>query len=190
MNDMPHVAAKKVTVKDFDHEYGVNSSRYFQCEDRIREFFPLFDSLAGRKTILDLGCGAGWLGAHLSERHDVTLVDFSPKAVEFARANAPKCRVVCADLLEFLKDAEPYDVAVLTDVVEEIYEHQLEPLLSALRADVLVVSTPTHPNYLKMSTHLVIYEKPELLGILARHGWKLEQSVPYPDRLIGRFVRA
>ena len=187
---MPHLADKKITVDDFDNEYSVNSSRYFHCEDRIREFFPLCD-FEGRKTILDLGCGAGWLGHHLSAKHDVTLVDFSPKAVEFARVNAPNCQVFCADMVTFAKEKKAkYDVVILTDVVEEIYQEQLEPVLSAIDdADILIMSTPTHENYLKMSTHLVIYEKEELMGILAAHGWKLDKVVPYSDRLIGRFVK-
>lgn len=183
-------ATKKITVEDFDNEYRVNTSRYYVCEDRIIEFFPLceFDD---RKTILDLGCGVGFLGQHLSAKHDVTLVDFSPVAIEMAKVNAPDCKIVCADILDFIKTkGQKFDVVILTDVVEEIYEDQLEPILLATEdADYLIISTPTHQNYLEVSTHLVIYEKKELKDLLEKHGWKQTMKVPYVDRLIARFER-
>jgi 2-polyprenyl-3-methyl-5-hydroxy-6-metoxy-1,4-benzoquinol methylase len=73
-------------------------------------------------TILDLGCGRGWLATFLSPLGPVTGIDFSPTGIAFAKANYG------ADGTFLLADAdsptlglpadERFDVVVCTEVIE------------------------------------------------------------------------
>lgn len=89
--------------------------------------------------ILDLGCGRGWLAGDLGDLGRVTGVDFSPKALEIARARfGDRTKFLLADsdsptwgLPTDLK----FDVVVCTEVIEhtpdpEGFVRQVRKLLS------------------------------------------------------------
>ncbi len=83
-------------------------------------FKALVDSgaIAG-KTALDLGCGTGKKSVYLAQHgfEQITGVDISPKAIDYAKANAEaagvvnECRFICHDLTDwtFLPAGELFD---------------------------------------------------------------------------------
>jgi SAM-dependent methyltransferase len=83
--------------------------------DRVRR--------AGLRRVLEVGCGPGQLAAFLLEQgveHYVG-VDFSPRAVELARANAPAGTFLVGDARDPAPHAEvEHDAVVCTEVLEHL----------------------------------------------------------------------
>jgi 2-polyprenyl-3-methyl-5-hydroxy-6-metoxy-1,4-benzoquinol methylase len=100
--------------------------------------------LAGRKTILDAGCGTGRHTLALAEAgFDVTGIDASPDMIDVARARAPELRFEVADLLAWRAE-EPFDGVlcrgVLTDITDdETRQAAMDALAAALRPGGLLV---------------------------------------------------
>jgi len=92
----------------------------------------------GVRSVLDLGCSSGVLGAALKERLGATVVgvELSEEYAEQARKRLD--RVVCADVDAFLRgpvpDEAPFDCLIAADVLE----HLVDPWDALARAAALV----------------------------------------------------
>lgn len=173
-------AEKDISAADYDsywEKVGVFA------DERVEEIASLCAPVA---SAIDLGGGSG----ALAKRLNATLVDWSPVACELAKEHGVDA--ICADLIEFLAThRKTYDLVILADVIEEMKESQTKALLEGARllcTKYLIVSTPTHENYLNVSTHQVIYSKTELETMLKDLGFKKDEEIWYTDRLIARFV--
>jgi SAM-dependent methyltransferase len=84
--------------------------------ERTRELDWIIDALAPceGKRVLELGCGAGNVATWLAARGlDVTGVDISPTAIDWARERAvPRTRFVVGDVVRDLGVAGPYDAVI------------------------------------------------------------------------------
>ncbi|MFF3848167.1 NUDIX domain-containing protein [Streptomyces sp. NPDC002328] len=90
--------------------------------------------LKGRR-VLDLGCGTARYAARLVRAYgaEVDAVDSEPGRIERARAryeSLPGLRLVHADAVAHLRDAEPYDVVYSVDAVPFIDPRRLLPALA------------------------------------------------------------
>ncbi len=100
-----------------------------------------------RLQICDLGCGTGGNLAALADRHDVTGVEFSPRALEYARQRLGD-RVGRGSLPNDidLPDAS-FDVVLLNDVLEHV-EDDADSARTALRllrpAGIVVATVPAN----------------------------------------------
>lgn len=170
---------KGVTAKDFD-TYWQKTGQLF--DERLEEVASLWP---GGKTV-DLGGGSG----SLAKKINATLVDWSPVACKQAEELGVK--TICSNVLDFLKKTRnKYDVVILADVLEEMRADETKLVLDGVNKickKYFILSTPTHENYLNLSTHQVIYSRGELLKMLGEYGFKLEKEIPYSDRIIARFV--
>jgi SAM-dependent methyltransferase len=106
------------------------------------------DLLRGRRhlRILDVGCGAGVMTAHLHRYGDVTGIDFSTSAIEAARGLAPGIRFM-SGTLEALPSDERFDVIAMFDVLEHIPRGDRPGFLRDVRSrladrGLVFVSTP------------------------------------------------
>jgi cyclopropane fatty-acyl-phospholipid synthase-like methyltransferase len=84
-----------------------NRGRLDELDD-ARALAPLIDRLPRGAKVLDLGCGAGVpITLALSQRYDVTGIDFSVEQIALAKAQVPKATFVQADMTtcEFPKGA-------------------------------------------------------------------------------------
>lgn len=121
---------------------------------RIREVLRR-EGLASGSRVLDVGCGAGFVGGHLaSDGYDVTGLDPSAEGIEIARRKYPKARweqmLAEEDVLERLS-AEPFDVVISTEVVEHVYTPLAWAMACRCALDpggLFICSTPYH-GYLK-----------------------------------------
>src|SRR5215212_4340703 len=95
-----------------------NSPYYFLWSvivDRLRR--------DGVKRVLEIGCGTGQLAAFLLDHGIETYVgmDFSPKAIQYARQAASAGRFVIDDAqTSSIYSEEPHDVLICTEVLEHI----------------------------------------------------------------------
>jgi SAM-dependent methyltransferase len=104
----------------------------------------------GRLRLLDVGCGAGVMSAHLRRYGAVTALDFSAPAVALGRALAPGVRFLVGSAAA-LPPGERFDVVTLFDVLEHIppaervavFEQIAERLAEGGE---LILSTP-HPRF-------------------------------------------
>jgi 2-polyprenyl-3-methyl-5-hydroxy-6-metoxy-1,4-benzoquinol methylase len=90
----------KKTVKD---GYNAIAARYLAERTRDSADVKLLDDFIERLSptakILDAGCGAGVpISQNLSERFQVTGVDFSEAQIELAKKNVPKADFLCEDM--------------------------------------------------------------------------------------------
>jgi SAM-dependent methyltransferase len=94
---------------------------------RLKEIYRHIVSPGQR--VLEVGCGSGDLLAALEPSYGVG-VDFSEEAIRRASKSHPKLRFICADAHD-LPLAETFDVIVLSDLVNDLWDVQLA--LSGLR---------------------------------------------------------
>jgi 2-polyprenyl-3-methyl-5-hydroxy-6-metoxy-1,4-benzoquinol methylase len=117
----------------------------------VRALLPVGAGL----TILDAGCGYGFLSAQLAALgHQVTGVDYRPRKIEAAQAAFPQARYGVATVYEPLTAFMPrggWDAVVASEVIEHLYSPQefLRNMHRHLRpGGCLILSTPYH-GYLK-----------------------------------------
>jgi len=102
------------------HSAYQNSPYYFLWSvivDRIRR--------DGLRRVLEIGCGTGQLAAYLFDQgiDSYVGIDFSPKAVKYARQNAPAGRFAVDDArVSSVYGEESHDVLICTEVLEHIAE--------------------------------------------------------------------
>ncbi len=85
--------------------YNAIAKRYLDERRRDSEDVRLLDDLIGRlplhAKVLDGGCGAGVpITQILSERFNVTGVDFSETQIELAKRNVPQAEFLCQDMTQ------------------------------------------------------------------------------------------
>ena len=90
----------KETVK---RGYNRMAAQYLRSRSQDSEDVQLLDELIERLpaggSVLDAGCGAGLPIAHrLSQKFQVTGVDFSETQIDLARQNVPNAEFICQDL--------------------------------------------------------------------------------------------
>ena len=76
-------------------------------------------------SILELGCGTGYLTALLRERFPeaaIEAVDFAPAMIARARERVPDARFVVADIEELELEPESYDLIVSSATVQWLTE--------------------------------------------------------------------
>lgn len=91
------------------------------------------------KRVVDIGCGRGELAQHLlDEGAEVTLLDYSPTAMEFAKrfvGDRPKARFVVNDAANLAAHVAEgsQDAIFMTDFVEHLTVDELRAVLQACR---------------------------------------------------------
>ncbi len=105
----------------------------------------IFDSMnvkVAEKKILDLGCGRGELCIASMRRGAIKVVglDFSLDAIEIARDHLAKCEDLKNNDVSFIQGNalelnlnEKFDIIFLTDIIEHLYDNQLEVLFKKVQ---------------------------------------------------------
>lgn len=101
----------KKTVKE---GYNAIADRYLTERTRDSEDVRLLDEFIERlpenAKVLDAGCGAGVpISQMLSERFDVTGVDFSEAQIELAKKSVPKAKFICQDMTKLDIPEDSFD---------------------------------------------------------------------------------
>jgi SAM-dependent methyltransferase len=101
----------KKTVRD---GYNAIATQYLEARTKKSADMLLLDDivqkLPAKAHVLDAGCGAGVPVAKiLSERFDVTGVDFSETQIELAKENVPGATFICQDMTKLEFPANSFD---------------------------------------------------------------------------------
>jgi SAM-dependent methyltransferase len=124
----------KKTVKE---GYNVIADRYLAERTRdsedVRLLNEFMERLSANAQVLDAGCGAGIpISQMLSERFQVTGVDFSEAQIALARNHVPNARFICQDMtkLDFPDPKGTFDGICSYYAIIHIPREDHQPLLA------------------------------------------------------------
>lgn len=123
------------------------------------------------KRVLDLGSGMGKYAAHLVREHGavVDAVETSPTQHERAvtrHGTMPGLELIHADAIEYLKQAEPYDVIYSIHAFGYIDPHRLLPAVAAaLKPDGRLFFSVLHTNAAGRGPFQSVTAHPEVLPL-------------------------
>ncbi len=134
----------------------------------------------GGRTILDLGCGSGWLAAQLTGRGaKVVGIDGSAELIRRAQARSPMGRWVLHDLRNGLPKLEQHAIDVVVSHMALMDFDPLDSMLNDLRAILSpgsqVIITMPHPgffNYKSVEEDGVTYRK--VRNYLRPEAWQIQ----------------
>jgi SAM-dependent methyltransferase len=114
--------------------YNKIASRYLEERTRdsedVRLLKELTDRLPVHANVLDAGCGAGIPVAELlSQKFNVTGVDFSEAQIERARKNVPNAEFICRDMTKLAFADGSYDAICSYYAIIHIPREEHQPLL-------------------------------------------------------------
>lgn len=159
-------------------------------EGYLKAVQSLLPRHGGNQRLLDAGCGDGFLsGKMVAEGFTVTGVDYSDRAIAFAKMFVPDTDFNCLDLRDLNTRPEwegAFDYAVHVEVLEHIpVENQLHVVRNlhwALKeGGHLVISVPS-TDIRGSYTHYKHFRIEEIKELLAEAGFKVEQIV-YQNKL-------
>ncbi|MFJ5708169.1 class I SAM-dependent methyltransferase [Streptomyces sp. NPDC093105] len=144
--------------------------------------------------VLDLGAGVGRHAAHLAARGAaVTAVDASPTQHQRALArypDTPGLRLVCADAVDHLREADPYDLVYSVSGIPFMDPHRLLPSLAdGLTPGGRLVFSALHTNSHGDGPSDTVTARPETLRLPGTstehrmHMWVLEPRL-WEDLLV------
>ena len=171
----------------WDYDDAINRQVRGHYVARARDFL----AASGGATILELGCGSGWLGRMLAGPDvNVIGVDFSQNQVDAAAAaaqrngQAGRCRYLRRDGLEDFGLLNQVDGVLIHAFLHHLDEHELDSALDALKKGLkpdarlwiyepaFYDTLPANPTSLKPETALQLEASEKLLDTLK--GWLLD----------------
>ena len=122
----------KKTVKD---GYNTIADRYLAERTRdsedVRLLTEFMERLPAHAKVLDAGCGAGVpISQMLSERFQVTGVDFSEAQIELAKRTVPNAEFLCEDMTKMDFPDATFEGIVSYYAIIHIPREEHQPLLS------------------------------------------------------------
>jgi SAM-dependent methyltransferase len=161
-------------------------------EKRYRYFLACISRAKARRgstlRLLDAGCGDGYWLSRFSAIPGLQLagIDYNPVRVERARRIVPGSQIHCCDLMDLETD-EPYDVILLSQVIEHIEDDVglLRRIRNNIRKDgTLILGTTNEGSRLHQwqirrwgksykTDHIHFYTESEIRGKLVNVGFRI-----------------
>ena len=185
----------------YEVSYTEGELKYFRLKAKLiyKQLGRLRD-LASGKSLLDIGCGEGWvLDRFLKEGHSVQGIDFSEYGL---RSFNPHLQPYLEQgdynelILEKINSKRKYDVVILGNVIEHVPDPVglLEMIKSVLMDDgVLIIVAPNdfsilhehlltnkfidEPFWLGYPDHISYFNKESMENLLADKGYRVEAVV-------------
>lgn len=138
------------------------------------------------RRVLDVGCGPGRVAYELLKRnYEVTGVDYSSRAIEYARILVPEAKFYVLDLTsksDFIKFENDFDIIVFREVLEHIdpmYHDQILDYLHNLLANegIFILTVPTKRVPRDPIKHYIHFSEVEIVKLLENHNFKIGEIV-------------
>ncbi len=175
-----------------DRQYGTSLNQI--RGDHVERYAFAVKQIKGKKNILDAACGCGYGSKMLFDAgHDVTGLDISEHAIEYARRNWAGPNYIKNDIKKFLEQTRAhYDAIVCFETIEHLEEDREVAELFLGRADTLIISCPNQnarpfkPEDFAGDKfpHLRHYTPEELENLLS--GWNIEAK--FSQEKSGEFI--
>lgn len=195
----------KVVYKT-DSSGQIKQSRFDKMRDGI--FVKLFKKYSKksltRSSIIDIGCGYGYLMDSFAEAKDVYGTDISDEAVKIAQKRNDNYKVSQMDILKPIKLKHKFDLVLAINVIEHLKtpEAGIKNIKTLLNKNGLViVHLPTINNafsewlysktYAKDPTHVYMPKGKEVKRLFIDQGFDLlqESYMPYWPKFIFKHVK-
>ena len=150
-----------------------------------------------RQRVLDAGCGTGgflrWLTRQMSLR-SASGVDISPEAIDLARRRVPEVDLRVAPLRKLPFGGSSFDLVVLNDVLQHVYEEELDESLAEIRRVLnqqgrLFVRTNGGRRARRERPDWRVYDRITLTSTLERAGFRCER-ITYANVLASLWAAA
>lgn len=137
--------------------YDKSENYYAGLRSEMLPFFP-----AGSQKVLDVGCGEGWFGKSIKDKHqsEVWGVDISSKSIEIAKKNIDKA--FCINISENHSDIPDhyFDSIFFNDVLEHLIDPYtlLKDIKCKLKDDGVVVASIPNMRHFRV-LHKLLFKK-------------------------------
>lgn len=150
--------------------------------DHVNRYRFATTRIGPREKVLDAACGCGYGSWMLySDEGDVTGMDISGEAIDFAKRNWPGPRYLNVDIQQ--AELDDYDTIVCFETIEHL--HNADKILRKFRkaAKRLIISTPNEEvipfNPKKFENddypHLTHYTRSQFTEMLEDAGWTVKE---------------
>lgn len=170
-------------------KYHTKNPLYAFVNNKFIKDFVNIAKITNPLSILDVGCGEGFVTKHLSKtltKSFITGIDFNKEAIKYAKNNSSNYNVKYLDGNLFkLKINQTFDLVTCSEVLEHLinYEHALEILIK-LSNKYLLLSVPNEPwfrlaNILRLKYlnsfgntpgHVNNWRKKDLINLCNKYG--------------------
>jgi 2-polyprenyl-3-methyl-5-hydroxy-6-metoxy-1,4-benzoquinol methylase len=164
------------------------------------KYLPALKYLNKNDSILELGCGPGYILEYLSQQgfNNVKGIDISQEQVDLAKSRNLNAEMV--DVFKFLSGKkELYKAIIALDFIEHFTKQELLKLFpiiydSLCKDGILLLQTPNGQGLFSGQviygdlTHITIFAQDSLINILQLTGFKdihFSETGPAPDSLEG-----
>lgn len=157
-------------------------------ELRTRLILNALGSLKGKKC-LDVGCGDGNFTSDLAKEAEVSGIEYSERAIQFAKRRVPEASFFVMDLTSMKFADKSFDVVTCLDVIEHlrdsVVEKAINELWGVLKVDgTLIISVPSKCRPLS-KTHYRHYDYSDITKLL---GGRFEITMVRAWGLINKIV--
>lgn len=159
--------------------------KYMRKTELMAEMILKTDMIS--EKILDIGCGDGRgtyeLSRLLGNQYDIKGIDFSERAIAFAKLMAPDIKFEVQHAAEMPESPESYDIAVAREVIEHIPPDEvldfLKEIYRVLKPNGRVLLTTPSENRRIPSKHFQHFTPEKLTNLLSQSGFRVEQCIGY-----------
>lgn len=193
----------------YDSYVSTFKTEHLDTDPRVRKdallgikhrFGPIFKDCKHDLSILEIGCGPGYLMEYLTNFgfKDVVGIDLSEEQINVARSRGLNAKN--ADAIDYLSEiTNKYDIIIAIDFIEHLHREEILELFRyvqlALRTDgMIVIQTPNgeglfpqHVIYGDL-THSTIFTENSLKQLLQLTGFRkitVQETGPIPKNLKG-----
>ncbi|MDY6833654.1 MAG: class I SAM-dependent methyltransferase [Chloroflexota bacterium] len=143
-----------------------------QIKHYIQQSSPATD-----RSILDIGCGIGYLTSYLNDIGKVIGIDSNQEAIRIARSLYPQMEFLCHNILECANGlfANKFDIIVCNNIIEHLEDQNRDQLFTIMNRELLKddgitvfgYANPYHPVQLVWGymTKRVLFDKTHV------HNW-------------------
>jgi SAM-dependent methyltransferase len=173
--------------EDLEELHEESSREHFIDVWTRRAMLERLGPLPGEPVVVDLGCSTGYLLEDLAEEHPGALligIDLVAAGLRKASANAPRARLVQADVCALPLEDESVDAAVSANLLEHVPDDELalrelrRVLRPGARAVLVVPAGPgVYDYYDRFLGHERRYGSGELAAKARRAGLKVSDDV-------------